>query len=76
MDELRPRQPMNTPERLIARVAQATNHSSHDTHLDSKVLLHRITSCINSADGRSNTEKLNDFFNGFDLVAEDLTHRL
>jgi hypothetical protein len=76
MDELRPRQPTNTTEHLITRVAQTTNHYSHDTHLDSKVLLDRITSRINSADGRSNTEMLNDFFNGFDLVAEDLTHRL
>jgi hypothetical protein len=76
MDELRPRQDKSSPEHLITRVAQTTNHSSFDTHLDSKVLLDRITSRINSADGRSNTEKLNDFFNGFDLVAEDLSHRL
>jgi hypothetical protein len=76
MDELRPRQHKSSPEHLIARVAHTTNHFSHDTHLDSKVLLDRITSRLNSADGRSNTEKLNDFFNGFDLVAEDLSHRL
>jgi hypothetical protein len=76
MDELRLRQPTTTPGHLIAHVAHTANHTNSDGHLDSKVLLDRITSRVNSANGRSNTEKLNDFFNGFDLVAEDLSHRL
>jgi hypothetical protein len=76
MDELRLKHQIRMPRHLIARVAHTTSHSSLDGHLDSKALLHRITSRVNSADGRSNTEKLNDFFNGFDLVAEDLSRRM
>jgi hypothetical protein len=75
-DELRLKQQTNTPRHITARVAHTTSQNSLDGHLDSKELLHRITSRVNSADGRSNTEKLNDFFNGFDLVAEDLSRRM
>jgi hypothetical protein len=76
MDELRLRQRIGTPGHVLVHVAHATGRASLDGQLNSKQLLDRITSRVNSAHGRLNAEKLNDFFNGVDLVAEDLSHRL
>lgn len=76
MDELRPRQKINAPGQLTVHVAQTTNRIHNDSRLDSKELLDRITARVNSANGNSNAKELNDFFKGFDLVAEDLSRRL
>lgn len=76
IDELRMRQQIITPMPLAVHVTHDIDHHNRVDYPELKALLSRIMSRVDSPNSRSNPEKLNDFFNGFDLVAEDLLNRL
>lgn len=57
-------------------VAMAMAESSRSSyHPDPQTLMNRIQSLFNTRDGDVHSERINDFFNGLEVVAHDLKHQ-
>jgi hypothetical protein len=69
-DELRFRKEASRPTIVAASQINGANRQNPE------VLLERILHLVKSSNSKADPEKLNDFLNGLDLVAEDLLQRL
>ncbi|CAO2649633.1 Nn.00g070180.m01.CDS01 [Neocucurbitaria sp. VM-36] len=67
---------LRTRATKVKSLSSCIGSYSHEHHpTDPKVLLYSILSILNTSDSGFDSERANDFFNGLDLVADDLKHR-
>lgn len=71
-DETRSRRARVESFTVATVLVESTRSSSHP---DSDILMNQIRTLVNSKDAEVDPERINDFFNGLEIVAQDLAHQ-
>jgi hypothetical protein len=66
---------LHAQRRATRHLPGSKGNTQGNLQQDRKTLLHMIVALVNGSDNGVNPEKINDLFNGLDLVIEDLLHR-